>query len=531
MRTWTKSRFPRLNDLNDMSTGLKIFLWQNGLLLVLVIFVFVASIINLENSPPLWWDEGWTLTVAKNWVEQGHYGQFLGGEPAPNGLEASFPVVAPIALSFRLFGVGVWQGRLPGVLFTFGALGWLYYLSSRLYNASVGIGALFAVLFLLNLGSINPILNGRQVLADMPMMFYLLTGYACFLVATRQKSIIFLLLSIVFWGIAIIAKTQTLPFWMVSLVIPLILTVVQRKWGYSSLILVVLLGSWYMSKLFIAMRSFILQDHIIPGVTIKGIYQVIALVPLLNVRGRALIVLGISGLPTLFGLIYATWRYYKGRHHLSLENGKEVVRLALFLLAGSWLGWFVLLSNSGPRYLAAPGFLGGIFVGAMLYDLTDDFNFKGTIERAAQLLRLRDLSRSGLGATFAIVIAVPMAIVTLAVFYPGIFSGDSSAREVADYLNTQTPPDSMLETYDSEIFFCLDRPYHYPPDQLLADLLRRYYYEQDFEIDYDPLAVNPDYLVVGPTSAAWHVYDRVLETGEFKLLHVYSRYLLYERAR
>jgi 4-amino-4-deoxy-L-arabinose transferase-like glycosyltransferase len=495
-----------------------------------VAIILGVGLYNIEGSPSLWWDEGWTLNVARNWVERGIYGQLLQGRPHPPGLAASFPTVWPIVISFHLFGVGIWQGRLPGVLCTFGALGLLYHLGRQLYNRSVGWGALYAVLLLLNLGSINPIFNGRQVLADMPLMFYLLAGYGCFLAAWR-KAELFLPLAALFWGIAILVKAQTLPFWLLSLALPLVLAILQREWRSAILLLGGIAGSWYISRGLLILQGYTLRGHSVPGEAIQGLYQAIALVALPNVRARALIVLGISGLPTLFGLLYATWQYYKGRHHLSLENGKEVVRLALFLLAGSWLGWFVLLSNSGPRYLAAPGFLGGIFVGAMLYDLTDDFNFKGTIGRAAQLLRLRDLNRSGLGATFAIVIAVPMAIVTLAVFYPGIFSGDSSAREVADYLNTHTPPDSMLETYDSEIFFFLDRPYHYPPDQLLADLLRRYYYEQDFEIDYDPLAVNPDYLVVGPTSAAWHVYDRVLETGEFKLLHVYSRYLLYERAR
>src|SRR5215203_4023431 len=72
-------------------------------------------------GPALWWDEGWTLSVARTWVERGHYGRLLDGQLAPPGLEASFTVTAPIALCFRLFGVGIWQGRLFGVLCTVGA--------------------------------------------------------------------------------------------------------------------------------------------------------------------------------------------------------------------------------------------------------------------------------------------------------------------------------------------------------------------------------------------------------------------------
>ena len=95
--------------------------------------LLAAALWNL-SGPPMWWDEGWTLSVARNWVERGHYGRLMLGQLFPNGLEASFPVTASVALSFRLFGVGLWQGRLPGVLFTVGAILLMYDLARRLYN-------------------------------------------------------------------------------------------------------------------------------------------------------------------------------------------------------------------------------------------------------------------------------------------------------------------------------------------------------------------------------------------------------------
>ena len=89
--------------------------------LILAILVF-ASTIDLEHIPPLWWDEGWTMNVAKNWVQSGFYGQFLDGEKQPPGLSAACPVVVPVAISFRIFGIGVWQGRIPGLIFMFVAI-------------------------------------------------------------------------------------------------------------------------------------------------------------------------------------------------------------------------------------------------------------------------------------------------------------------------------------------------------------------------------------------------------------------------
>ncbi len=40
----------------------------------LLSIAIVAGLLRLVAVPPLWWDEGWTLTVARNWVESGHYG-------------------------------------------------------------------------------------------------------------------------------------------------------------------------------------------------------------------------------------------------------------------------------------------------------------------------------------------------------------------------------------------------------------------------------------------------------------------------
>src|SRR5215510_8317731 len=87
---------------------------------LLVLLVLLAASVKLESAPPLWWDEGWTLSVARNWVERGYYGRLLAGKPAPPGLEAAFPITAVVSFSFRLLGVGVYQARAPGVIFIVG---------------------------------------------------------------------------------------------------------------------------------------------------------------------------------------------------------------------------------------------------------------------------------------------------------------------------------------------------------------------------------------------------------------------------
>jgi hypothetical protein len=103
--------------------------------------------------------------------------------------------------------------------------------------------------------------------------------------------------------------------------------------------------------------------------------------------------------------------------------------------------------------------------------------------------------------------------------------------EVATTLNTQTPPDTRIETYESELLFLLNRPYHYPPDQVHVDLNRRMLLDEHVTIAYDPLAADPDYLVVG-SFAGWNgLYDPVIKSGAFHLIDHIDSYDIYERVR
>ena len=47
---------------------------------------------------------------------------------------------------------------------------------------------------------------------------------------------------------------------------------------------------------------------------------------------------------------------------------------------------------------------------------------------------------------------------------------------VADYFNARTPPEALIETYDSELFLFLNRPYHYPPPQVVVEVIRHHQY-------------------------------------------------------
>jgi hypothetical protein len=497
---------------------------------LLVLLVLMAATVKLESAPPLWWDEGWTLSVARNWTEQGHYGRLLAGKPAPPGLEATFPVSFPVSFSFQLFGVGAWQGRLAILPYMLGTLAVVFYLARRLYNQPIAVATVLVLLFMLPQIAIHPIVVGRQVLGEMPAMFYLLTGYAFFLLALEGQ--LWLLPVVVgFWGIGLITKAQVMPFWAASLIVPLAMALRSKNWKRSSLFAISFIGSVMLYAMLLWLWRVFLQQTF-PQSPLLGIYRVTALVAEIKPRAIALFVTFAYALPTLLGLCYGVLSFIRSKEKFAPRAHTEVVRLALLVLAGSWFAWYITLSVAWPRYLFPATFIGSIFVAAMLYQLTDHFNVHWTIGNAGSVLRNLQTSRQGIGALIAIVLIANAFPRTLRMLYESyVVKADASALEVVEFLNTRTLSDSTIETYDSELFFLLDRPYHYPPDQIHVELNRRTFLHQHVSIDYDPLAADPDYLVVGPHSKLWKLYDRAVQSGSFRLVHAYGQYDVYERVR
>jgi 4-amino-4-deoxy-L-arabinose transferase-like glycosyltransferase len=483
------------------------------------------------GAPAMWWDEGWTLSVARTWVERGHYGRLLDGQPAPPGLEASFTVTAPIALFFRLLGVGIWQGRLFGVLCTVAALVLVYRLALRLYDRRVAIGTLAVLLLMSMHPQLHPLIMGRQVLAEMPMLCYLLAGYICLPLAFRRP-LLFLPPMVICWGLALITKAQVLPFWALSIAVPLLWSLLARRWKAAALLAGALLGSLGAMRALVWLWPLLLRGHTMPATLVSGLYEVLAVVPGAFNRLFALSNALMFGLPTLLGLCYAAWRVVKDRHNRAADAELELVRVALLVLAGSWFAWFVLLSVGVPRYLFPATFVGSIFVAALLSDLTNGYSLSSTLERSGALLRRAGFGRTNAAAALALVLiamTLPITLQTLYRFY--VVNADSSASETAVFLDTQTPAGALVETYESELHFLLNRRYHYPPDQLHVELNRRSLLGQEVAVDYDPLAANPDYLVVGTFSHGNQLYDPAISAGAFRLVRTYGGYAIYERVR
>jgi hypothetical protein len=505
--------------------------WSVGRNVVVFSILVLLGSLSLENFPGLWSDEGWTLCVARTWVERSYYGCLLNGEPASAAWAAHPPIVVSIALSFKLFGVGIWQGRIVGIGFTLGAFWLLWSLTEKIYDRRHAWAALTLALLLPLRWQLHPWLLGRQVVGEMPMLFYLLAGYLCFFL-TLQKSWLFFFAAQALWGIALMSKMQVEPFWAVSLVIPLIITLVQRQWRFSIFLTLGLLGSTGALQLLrIGRRLFLPQASPSPPLHNDLIHQQ-ALVFIPSIRLQTLLLTFTLGLPTVIGLMYTARKILRSQLVTDPLRHQDLLQLMLFLLTSSWLAWYSLLSIGWERYAAPALFLASPFVATLLHSLTDGFHFSHTLGLARAAVLQRNFSGPNLRALSALLlVGVMIGASAISLTYKFFSEYDASPRQVANFLNTATPPHSRIELFDSPLFFLLDRPYHYPLPPVRVALGRRRFLGKETTVLYDPLEADPDYLVLGPTGRNMHLYDSVLAASTFRWLRTIGSYDIYERVR
>jgi hypothetical protein len=493
---------------------------------LLFVMVLGSGLVHLESFPPLWFDEGWTVCVARTWVEIGHYGCLLRGEPAPPSLAAHFPVVASVALSFKLFGVGIWQARMVGLLYTFGAFLFLYVVSRHTFNRPVAVAAVLLLIAVPFKWQIHPLILGRQVMGEMPMLCFLLGGYACLLQSAGERR--WLVVAVACWAVAWMTKAQLAPFLLVSLAGTAVVAAMHRDWSTVRRLALLLAGSWLGYRLLIALKDLLLTGHTLPHPPVNGMTGAIAFVMVPSIRLDTMLQMLVRWPEYTLGLAYAGWRLWR----LNLQDHRpalgQIVRTMLLLLAGSWLAWFALFCAGDPRY-ALPGlFIAAPFAAALFYDLTAGFDVayvRGTLSR---LIRVRRPAIEGVGAAVVVVLLAVMGWVALQERYA--FRARDDDRDlfaVIAHLNRATPPTALIETYDSELFLFLNHRYTYAPPQTLVEVIQNDQ-NPDVPITYNPLQDRPDYLVVGDFGRLARFYRPLIAQGRLRLVETIGRYQIYE---
>src|SRR5581483_10542629 len=140
-------------------------------------FALTAFLIVFQftYTPKPWIDEGLFTEMARNFAFHGVWGiqTSPGNFTLMNVPQVSvgYPVILPVALSLKIFGTGIWQARLPMLVFMF-LLAVVFYLFVKkrygFYNAIISV--LLLISFAPSYG------DGRPVIGEVPGLFFLVLG-------------------------------------------------------------------------------------------------------------------------------------------------------------------------------------------------------------------------------------------------------------------------------------------------------------------------------------------------------------------
>jgi 4-amino-4-deoxy-L-arabinose transferase-like glycosyltransferase len=476
-----------------------------------IVWITVISLLllcyRIESGHSFAYDEGFFAQIAHNTIEYGTYGVWSRDAIVPAQLSVGPTVLLPVAATYQVFGVGIWQSRLVVALAGWLTLLLLYRLTSRLYHRTAALIATTLVLIVF--------FHQRGLYGEIPAIGFLLAGVWCWWQAMQTRSALSSGAAGLAFGMMLVSKPQML------LVAPAFAVALVANWRYyrcwprSVVLWMVLLFPLPL------LLSFLYQGSM-HGLFTYGRF----------IAGDLTDSSSASVFPSRWWVFL--WFHLQARYPLlligmisllaSLRDGCErsargLVRGTLLLITVTALGWHVVLSPGWYRYGVAAYTLLDLFIAVRLVDLVAWLERRLAI-RPPRLLR-------------AFQVGIPVAI-PLAIFIP-LATAPPANRDLlamAATIEQTVPPDALIETYEWQFEVLTRRRYSHIP---LAQHVHRVRYFRFGEEEPPPAyafwQLSPDYLVRGPTGNELHAYTEwvgseclhpLAQHGRFELSRVHG---------
>jgi 4-amino-4-deoxy-L-arabinose transferase-like glycosyltransferase len=462
--------------------------------------------LRLDDYPRLGFDEGYYLQLARNLTMHGEYA--LASPPQEFdwfGLGNSSPTLGlPIALSFKLLGIGVAQGRLVSALYLVGAVVAVYLLMRHLYSWSTA--ALSAALFIVAgptnaslfygdtlISDFSTIWMGRKVLGEVPALFFFLLGAWAWFHSWEERGNRWLVGAGLLFGLVFATKEQFLPMVVPALVLVWLADrLYYRKLEFRHLAVPLILSGiplaiWYGYKLAV-LGPEAFGRHL---ATLSQVSRASTWLfspsswssQLSFLYHNAFLLMGLPGI--LYTLAQGAHRDLSGLKSLLLP-----------ILAAWFLIWFAFLSIGWPRY-GYPGLaLSSVLAAKPLSDLIVGLSLSP--RRLWASMRRGEMTRPAIAAIVAaLIIVYPLQDLGRQV----LFDTDRTPQQFAAYVEAHTENDALIENFEWEVDFLSTRRYHHPPPEVFVQLLRK-----TPDRTYDPLAYRPSYLIDGLYSKGTGLY-------------------------
>lgn len=474
---------------------------------------FVLATVNLERYPAIWFEEGSYLHVPKTLVQFGVYAGYSieGFRDVSETVGVGPTVLLPIAAVFSVTGIGLVQARLVMVAYLLAAVITFALVTRRLHGGTV---ALLASTLLISAPGVHLLYIGRQVLGEVPAIAFLMLGLLVWMrsVESTSRRWVHLLAASLAFALMTLTKAQ---FGLI-LVLAFGALLVANRIHYRALRPPLIL----VPCLFVTMS--ILLAEIVRLSEASLLDQVAGALPRLS---REVLLLFspariLSSLKaTLSADVFAFWAL-PGLLYGVLLARPRTVRGAQhgLLLAFATIGivWYAFGSIGWSRYAIAGLTLTSMLVGRLLVDLVRAQGAAADEPGRWRAWALTCLIVVMLGSSL---IGQTRAIIT---------SRDSSAQQMAAYLDDAVPNHSIIETWEPEIGFLTNHAYHYPHQEWLNRAVRAQWLEGRVLSEYDPFEeVAPSYLLVGKFGKYTGIYGPYLRRTQPELLASIGEYDLY----
>ncbi len=487
-----------------------------GLFVLLFLFLY-----NLPYFPVTWLDEGFVLQGAMNLVRYGQYAMKSaeGFRILDQPLIANGPgVVLPIALAFRLFGIGIVQARLVIVAFGLATFAVSYGIVSKLYGR---VAAWISLIILIGLPYEGFLFYGRQALGNMPGLFYFVLGYILWIKAIERKNLMAAAGAGLLWGLAMVTKGQFL------LLLPVVcLAFLVERYYYKQAValrylamagsMALCLGAWQVFQLVM-----IGPEHYSRHLeTIRSSLHVtiLAFQPVRIPGNVFYMVRSGLGLFIFPAWLYTAWQCYQKRPGSALQ-------LILVLIIPTWLTWYAFVSVGWARYAFDPFTLGLLLTGKFTVDLYAAL--RGRLPgKEHTLFNSPWLYKAGWGLLVAMTIGVCWGYAHR--FQQIAQRPNTDAFQFADYLLQTLDKNSVVETWEWELDALADLNYHHPTNDWVDEKTAEVQYGKPSTTSYDLTAYHPDYLIDGPFSKFTGLYKQSIDSGCCRYLHSTGMYDLYQ---
>jgi 4-amino-4-deoxy-L-arabinose transferase-like glycosyltransferase len=467
----------------------------------------VLAFHNLEYGPRPRHDAGAVMTLARTLAEDGVYaGRNSDGYQTFGAVQSVGPtVVIPMALSFKLFGVGLVQARLVMAVYLLLTLAVFFQVGREMFETGV---ALLAVALLLGSQSAQYLFYGRQVLGEVPALGFLLGGWLAWSRGMRTGQHWLYPIAGLLIGAAIVTKSQYLIIGFGTLTVLSVLELLYFRQGHFKTLVVVALvtlacvGAWSVCQ----MLYFGVDTFLENAAKMRQLAASTAGFDRHTTLEALKFILGPGS-----GYFYYFWGFtaliYIGV--LSIRRTRDGLVLA-FLLIASVLGlsYFLFWAIPWTGYVVLPAALAALFVSRLWHDIFSYF----TISWHGLWTELRQsrLAGNSLALVALITLAMLICVPLLNQVRLHVLSHDIGPYQVATFLQERVEKDLVIETWERELGVFTDHRYHFPDQSLYGPALRALWRggPRDYALGEDYFLENwPSYVVIGGHAKWTGVYD------------------------